>query len=133
MLEARTSAPSAPPVDLDFLNHVIEGLSRPQKTLSPKYFYDTSGSELFDQLCDLPEYYPYRNELSLLPDAASQLAEDFDEVNCVVEFGAGALKKIELLLDHWPAINAFIPIDIAGDFLGAQARGLSRRRPQLDV
>ncbi len=111
----------------------IEGLTQSQKTLPAKYFYDTKGSQLFDQICELDDYYPYRTEMALLPRIAKDLSTILSEPCHVVEFGAGALTKIRILLKHIKQIDSFTPIDIAGDFLRQQSKRLQQEFPQLEV
>ena len=96
-----------------FFNETLEGLMAKRKALSPKYFYDRQGSQYFDEICHLQEYYPYRSELVLLPRVAKDLAKILSEEMTVVEFGAGSLHKIKPLLQAMPHIAEFIPIDIS--------------------
>src|SRR4051812_49310027 len=81
-----------------FAGDVISDLSRDPKRLSPKYFYDAAGSELFQQITLLPEYYPTRTELSILRDRGSAIAATMPQGAALVEFGAGATTKVRLLL-----------------------------------
>lgn len=116
-----------------FQKDVVEGLTASKKSLSPKYFYDEVGSAYFDEICHLDEYYPYRTELKLLPQVASELAERFLKPMSVVEFGAGSLVKIRPLLEAMPNICEFIPIDISGEHLLQAAKQLQRQFPTLKV
>lgn len=100
-----------------FADDVLSGLSQPQKRIPSKYFYDSTGSRLFDQICDLDEYYPYRTELSLLPQITQEINSLIHQPVDVVEFGAGSLVKIRLLLQRLEHIRTFVPIDIAGEHL----------------
>src|SRR3954471_786166 len=115
-----------------FAGDVIGDLSQFPKRLSPKYFYDATGSELFEQITVLPEYYPTRTELSILRDRAGELAAIIPKGAALVEFGAGATTKVRLLLASC-AFGAYVPVDISGDFLKAQAAGLRKDFPALDV
>ena len=83
-----------------FAGDVIEGLSQHPKRLSPKYFYDAAGSELFEQITVLPEYYPTRTELGILRDRAGEIAAIIPKGAALVEFGAGATTKVRLLLER---------------------------------
>ena len=83
-----------------FAGDVIEGLSQHPKRLSPKYFYDAAGSELFEQITVLPEYYPTRTELGILRERAGEIAAIIPKGAALVEFGAGATTKVRLLLDN---------------------------------
>src|SRR6202171_6439623 len=79
---------------------VIDGLSQHPKRLSPKYFYDATGSELFEQITLLPEYYPTRTELAILRDRGSAISAIIPNGSALVEFGAGATTKVRLLLNE---------------------------------
>jgi dimethylhistidine N-methyltransferase len=115
-----------------FAGDVLDNLSRHPKRLSPKYFYDAAGSELFEQITVLPEYYPTRTELSILRDCGSAISAIIPEGAALVEFGAGATTKVRLLLNEC-AFGAYVPVDISGDFLKAQADALRQDFPDLDV
>jgi len=115
-----------------FGRDVIDDLSQHPKRLSPKYFYDAAGSELFEQITLLPEYYPTRSELSILRDRSSAISAILPEGAALVEFGAGATTKVRLLLNEC-AFKAYVPVDISGDFLKAQADALRKDFPGLGV
>lgn len=115
-----------------FAHDAIEGLSQQPKRLSPKYFYDVTGSELFEQITVLPEYYPTRTELGILRDRAGEIASIIPKGAALVEFGAGATTKVRLLLNEC-AFGAYVPVDISGDFLKAQAEALRQDFPALSV
>jgi dimethylhistidine N-methyltransferase len=118
--------------DSAFALDALDGLTREQKQLSPKYFYDDAGSDLFEQITRLPEYYPTRTELSILRDRAAEIAAVIPDDAALVEFGAGATTKVRLLLAAAP-IKAYVPIDISGDFVAAQAAALRADFPNLSV
>src|SRR6476660_8282870 len=115
-----------------FGRDVIDDLSQHPKRLSPKYFYDAAGSELFEQITLLPEYYPTRSELSILRDRSSAISAIIPEGAALVEFGAGATTKVRLLLKNC-AFKAYVPVDISGEFLHLQADALRRDFPDLAV
>jgi dimethylhistidine N-methyltransferase len=115
-----------------FAGDVIDGLSQHPKRLSPKYFYDATGSELFEQITLLPEYYPTRTELAILRDRAGETSAIIPDGAALVEFGAGATTKVRLLLNQCK-FSAYVPVDISGDFLKAQADVLRRDFPALAV
>jgi dimethylhistidine N-methyltransferase len=117
---------------LAFAGDVIDDLSAHPKRLSPKYFYDAAGSELFEQITLLPEYYPTRTELGILRDRGRAISAIIPKGAALVEFGAGATTKVRLLLKEC-AISAYVPVDISGDFLKAQADALREDFPALDV
>ncbi len=115
-----------------FARDAIGDLSQRPKRLSPKYFYDTTGSELFEAITRLPEYYPTRTELSILRDRGDEIAAFVPNETALVEFGAGATTKVRLLLENC-AIGAYVPVDISGDFLPGQADTLGKDFPGLAV
>ncbi len=115
-----------------FASDVIEGLSAQPKRLSPKYFYDAAGSELFEQITLLPEYYPTRTELGILRDRGTEISASVPKGAALVEFGAGASTKVRLLLQQCD-FGAYVPVDISGDFLKAQAEALRADFPGLKV
>src|SRR5690606_5360775 len=98
----------------EFLDHVLAGLSRPQKTISPKFLYDARGSELFEAICELEEYYPTRTEIGILAERAAEMAALIGPDAVLIEYGAGASRKVRLLLDALIAAGtppaAFMPI-----------------------
>ena len=111
---------------------LIEGLSREQKQINPKYFYDQKGSELFEQITLQHEYYPARAEKSILSQHASEIASYCGE-NCIlIEPGSGSCEKVRLLLDKiQPA--AYVPLDISADFLYQSAQKLGQEFPWLSI
>jgi dimethylhistidine N-methyltransferase len=102
-------------------------------SISPKYFYDAAGSALFDRICELPEYYPTRTELGILERDAEEFARLAGPRAEIVEFGAGSLRKVRILLDAFEAPARYLPIDISGEHLETSAAELRRAFPQLDV
>jgi dimethylhistidine N-methyltransferase len=131
-LHAFRSAQRAAPLS-DFGRDMFEGLSRSPRGISPKFFYDVAGSQLFDRICDLPEYYPTRTEMRILTECAPEIAEQIGPNADVVEFGAGSLTKVRLLLDALHAPRRYVPIDISGEHLEAAAQRLRTDYPQLGV
>ena len=115
-----------------FAGDVIGDLSQHPKKLSPKYFYDAAGSELFEQITVLPEYYPTRTELGILRGRGREIADIIPKGAALVEFGAGATTKVRLLLENCD-FGAYVPVDISGDFLNAQADALRKDFPALDI
>nr|WP_235079974.1 ergothioneine biosynthesis protein EgtB [Asticcacaulis sp. AC402] len=116
-----------------FAADVVRGLSARQKSLSPKYFYDAPGSDLFEAICELDEYYPTRTETALLSVAAADLARQFPENAVLIEFGSGASDKTRLLLDAAPQITTYVPIDISEDALRNATLRLGSAYPSLAV
>lgn len=116
-----------------FARDLVAGLSSRPRYVSPKYFYDTAGSTLFERICELPEYYPTRTEMALLRKHAADIATLAGPRAEIVEFGAGALQKIRLLLDAFEEPAAYLPIDISGEHLNAAAAELRREYPALAI
>ncbi|HBE18047.1 MAG TPA: L-histidine N(alpha)-methyltransferase [Cyanobacteria bacterium UBA11149] len=114
---------------------VIQGLTRSPKTLPPKYFYDARGSELFEQICQLPEYYPTRTEAAILREYASEIAQLVGACE-LVELGSGSSSKTRLLLDAYQSLGyhcKYVPIDISETILNASAIQLQTEYPQLEI
>jgi dimethylhistidine N-methyltransferase len=122
------------PASSEFLRDVLAGLSRPSKHLACKYFYDEAGSQLFDQICDLPEYYPTRTELAILKHHAPEMADLLGPGCVVIEYGSGSSLKTRLLLDavHRPPA-AYVPVDISHEHLHKSARTLAQQYPDIEV
>lgn len=116
-----------------FREDVLAGLAKPQKTVPSRWFYDDRGSELFERITGLPEYYLTRTEHGILRDHAAEMADFAGPGAVVVEYGAGAGLKTEILLAALEAPAAYVPIDVAGDFLAASARRIDGRFPGLEV
>jgi dimethylhistidine N-methyltransferase len=123
---------AARPIDR-FRADVLAGLSRPQKRLPAKYFYDDAGSRLFDAITQLPEYYPTRTELGILRACAGEMARRCGPRCLLVELGAGSLTKVRLLLDLLDRPAGYVPVDVSGDHLRAAAAGLADDYPALEV
>ncbi len=116
-----------------FALDLVTALATRPRSISPKYFYDACGSELFDRICELPEYYPTRTELSILSRHAGEIAAHMGARAEIVEFGAGSLRKVRLLLDAMERPARYLPIDISGDHLARSAASLQRDYHGLDV
>ena len=115
-----------------FREDVIAGLSRPQKELPPKYFYDARGSRLFEAICRLPEYYPTRSELQLTRAHLAAIARFAGRGSALIEFGSGESVKSRLLIRAVrPAV--YVPVDISADALGSAAARLRREFPWLKI
>jgi len=119
-------------VDRAFRADVLAGLTEPQKAIPARWFYDDAGSQLFEQITQLPEYYPTRAETEILRERAGDIADLIGPGRAVVEFGSGSSVKTPLLLSAI-APSAYVPLDIAGDFLRAAAADLAAKFPGLPV
>ncbi|MBM3528894.1 MAG: L-histidine N(alpha)-methyltransferase [Alphaproteobacteria bacterium] len=109
---------------------VVAGLTASPKRLPPKYFYDRAGSELFERITALPEYYPTRTEIGILKSRAAEIAAFVPAGAALVEFGAGSCTKTRILLSA-AKVAAYVPVDISGEFLNAQADVLRREYPDI--
>lgn len=131
---SRASAPALSPERLsDFGRALPDGLSRRPKTAPCKFFYDAEGSVLFDRICELPEYYPTRTEMALLRAHAEEMAQLIGPDIALIEFGAGSLQKVDLLLEALDRPHAYAPIDISGEYLHAMTARLTKLRPHVPV
>ncbi|MDQ3332527.1 MAG: L-histidine N(alpha)-methyltransferase [Planctomycetota bacterium] len=117
----------------EFLADVLEGLSKPQKTLPCKYFYDARGSELFDEICEQPEYYPTRTETAILDEHLDAIGETMPPGAVLVEYGSGSSTKTRLLLDRLEDLAAYVPVDICDSHLLRSAWQLKAAYPRLTV
>jgi dimethylhistidine N-methyltransferase len=115
-----------------FLDDVLTGLARPQKTLPPKYFYDARGCELFEQICEQPEYYPTRTELAIMREHAGAMANFLGPDCQLIEFGSGSSRKTRILIERLQP-PLYVPIDIADGALRAAAVGLAQQFPWLNI
>jgi dimethylhistidine N-methyltransferase len=116
-----------------FAADVVAGLTATQKELSPKYFYDLPGSALFERITHLPEYYPTRCEIGILQDNAPAIASMFPPGCALIEFGSGSSRKARILLRAAATVEAYVPVDISGDFLQQDLAQLKRDLPRLLV
>jgi dimethylhistidine N-methyltransferase len=119
--------------DAGFLKEVLHGLSLPQKMLPARFFYDERGSNLFEDITRLPEYYPTRTEIALLKSCSSTIASYVPSGTAVVEFGSGSSQKTGLLLEALDRPSAYIPIEISASALYPAARRIQQNFPDLRV
>jgi dimethylhistidine N-methyltransferase len=121
------------PATETFEREVIEGLSGPSKTLPCKYFYDERGSELFEQICSLEEYYPTRTERGIMEIHQGEMARCLGPECMVIEPGSGTGEKARRLLHHMDRPSAFVPIEISREFLVRSAEELDARFDGVEV
>ncbi|MFD6245055.1 L-histidine N(alpha)-methyltransferase [Streptomyces roseolus] len=127
----RTLAPDAAAADLRA--DVLHGLTRTPKELPPKWFYDARGSELFEEITRLPEYYPTRAEREILIDRAPEIAAATG-ARTLVELGSGSSEKTRFLIDALlPGLAAYVPVDVSESALTGAAEALLADRPELRV
>ncbi|CAN5279098.1 L-histidine N(alpha)-methyltransferase [soil metagenome] len=117
----------------EFFNDVVAGLGATTKELPCKYFYDKHGSELFDQICNLDEYYLTRAELGIMHEFAGQMGEQIGTNVRLVEYGSGSSVKTRYLLDALIQASAYVPVDISGEHLAATAAELAVDYPRVEI
>ncbi len=115
-----------------FRDDVLQGLSAITKTLPPKYFYDARGSELFELICDLPEYYPTRTELAMMRGHVAEMAAALGDGCALIEFGSGSGIKTEILIGAMRPVS-YLPVDISRDALCTSAQRIALRHAPLQV
>jgi len=120
------------PLEADFYAEVLDGLKQSPRKIPPKFFYDESGSKLFDAICELPEYYQTRTEIDLLQTHADEIAQLIGSECLLVEPGSGSCEKVRYLLDALQP-SAYMPMDISRSHLIDSAKQLSAEYPWLNV
>lgn len=119
--------------ETDMYSEILNGLKSMPKSISPKYFYDKKGSELFEEITMLREYYPTRTELFILNKYKYEMADAVGTDSALIEFGSGSSEKVRTLLEAMPDLKEYVPIDISKDFLYQSARALSIEYPDINV
>lgn len=117
----------------DEFDELIDGLRQPEKTISPKYFYDEHGSQLFEEITRLPEYYPTETELGIMRDNIGEITRLVGRQASLIEFGSGSSLKTRVLLENLDELAAYVPVDISEDHLLESARRIREEFPDLDV
>ena len=117
----------------DFGDAVILGLASEPKRLACKYFYDERGSQLFDRICELDEYYVMRTERAIMREFAAEMGEQIGSGVMLVEYGSGSSLKTRILLDHLPQPAAYVPVDISKDHLHKAANRIAVDYPHIEV
>jgi dimethylhistidine N-methyltransferase len=115
------------------LAEILAGLRQSAKMISPKYFYDERGSQLFDEITHLPEYYPTETELLIMQDNIDELANLVGPEASLIEYGSGSSRKTRVLLEHLHELAVYVPVDISEDHLIASARKIRSEFPGLEV
>ena len=119
--------------DRQALDEIIAGLKQPEKTISPKYFYDERGSKLFEAITGLPEYYPTETELGILRDNVREIAGLVGPQASLIEFGSGSSLKTRVLLENLETLAAYVPVDISAEPLLEASGKIREEFPRLDV
>ncbi|MHA7833161.1 MAG: L-histidine N(alpha)-methyltransferase [Algiphilus sp.] len=125
-------APQEPALE-DFAGDALAGLTATPKTLPSKYLYDARGSELFEAICEQPEYYPTRTELAILKQEAATMADAVGPRAMVVEYGSGSGIKTQRLLDALSDPVAYVPIEISHSALNASVAELASQFPHIEM
>jgi len=115
------------------ISEIVDGLSAAQKQISPKYFYDERGSQLFDEITRLPEYYLTNTELGIMRDNIGEMVELVGKQASLIEFGSGSSLKTRVLLEHLSELAAYVPVDISDEHLHASASEIRGEFPHIDV
>jgi dimethylhistidine N-methyltransferase len=121
------------PATNEFAADVLAGLTSMPKRLSPKYFYDRAGSELFERITELPEYYLTRCDVGVLTEHADDIAALIPPGAALIEFGSGSSAKTRIVLSKATALTAYVPVDVSGEFLRQQADALRREYPAIGM
>ena len=116
----------------DFIE-LQEGLLESPKRIPSKYFYDKRGSELFEEICNLDEYYPKRTEIKIILENIEDIASHFNNETVFIELGAGSGDKTKIILKAVGEIQAYLPVDISGDYLIQSVKQLQSDFPQLKI
>jgi len=117
--------------DTRFARDVLKGLSGARKSIPCQWFYDYRGSELFEEITGLAEYYPTRTEIGILRQCASAVGKYVGTGASVVEIGSGSSRKTPLLLHALPKLRSYIPVDLSEEFLHVSVRALNVQMPEL--
>jgi len=115
------------------LAEVLDGLTQAEKSISPKYFYDEHGSQLFDEITSLPEYYLTGTETNIMLDNISEIVELVGKQASLIEFGSGSSLKTRILLKHLTELAAYVPVDISAEHLLASAQQIGSEFPDTQV
>jgi dimethylhistidine N-methyltransferase len=116
-----------------FARDVVSGLTAARKVLRPKYFYDAEGSRLFEEITQIPEYYPTRTEIGILEKFGKDIAQLIPAGGALIEFGSGSSVKIRTILRALDKLEVYVPVDISADFLVGEAAALQRDFPNVRV
>ncbi len=131
---AKNPSTIAAPSKTDALtNGVLEGMRKQPRQLSPVWFYDELGSFLFDNICELPEYYLTRTELQIMREHAANMAHHIGPDAAIIELGSGTSMKTRELLNHLEKAAAYVPVDISRDHLLEAASAIARDYSTLRV
>lgn len=117
----------------DDIAEILEGLGKREKQISPKYFYDERGSQLFDEITELPEYYLTETEIAIMQDNVAEIADLVGPQASLIEFGSGSSLKTRILLEHLHELAAYVPVDISEEHLLASAEAIRDEFGHIEV
>lgn len=115
------------------ISEIVDGLSADRKQISPKYFYDERGSQLFDEITQLPEYYLTNTELGIMRDNIDEIVAMVGKQASLIEFGSGSSLKTRVLLEHLSELAAYVPVDISEEHLHASADAIRNEFPHIEI
>lgn len=115
------------------IQEIVDGLQQDEKSISPKYFYDERGSQLFDRITTLPEYYPTKTEFGIMRQNIAEIAELVGPQASLIELGSGSSSKTRVLLEHLNELAVYVPVDISEEHLLASAQQIRAEFPELEV
>ena len=115
------------------IQEIVAGLQQDEKTISPKYFYDERGSQLFDKITTLPEYYPTETEFGIMRENITEIAALIGPQASLIEYGSGSSRKTRVLLEHLNDQAVYVPVDISEEHLLESARQIRAEFPDLEV
>ena len=115
------------------LFQILHGLQKDQKALPSKLFYDARGSELFERICKLHEYYPTRTETAIMQQNVHEVVDLVGPGSMLIEYGSGSSSKVRILLDHLPEVAAYVPVDISREQLYKAANELKGDYTELEI
>lgn len=130
---SHTRPGASTPEDDDLVQEVLHGLSQPQKVLPSKLFYDARGSQLFDRITELEEYYLTRTEMGIMERYLDDIVKSLGPGCLLVEYGSGSSRKTRILLDHMQDLAGYVPIDISREHLAQTAADLSAAYPHIPI
>ena len=117
----------------DDVAEILAGLEQAEKSISPKFFYDERGSQLFDEITRLPEYYLTDAEISIMYENIDEIANLIGQQASLIEFGSGSSLKTRILLHHLHELAAYVPVDISEEHLLGSARQIQSEFPDTEV
>ena len=121
------------PKNSNFLSDLVSGFKKPQKTIHAKYFYDKKGSEIFDEICELEEYYPTRTEISILQKLSKELDTFLTNNSSLIEYGSGSSIKIRTLLDNSQKVSSYTALDISKEHLLDATKEIAASYQELSI